>query len=902
MANRLALELVADANGLLKTLEQTQRQLNGFIKSSEAAGQALGGGVNRALDNFLGLAQGGAVAAGILAGGFLAAAGGAAALVQSAGRQAEMLEQTSQKTGIAVGTLQNWTVAMAQSGVGMDGLTRGVKQLSVQIVQSRTPNSQAAEKFSELGITANSVDDVLEQLADRFDMMPDGADKTRIAVELFGKAGQDLIPILNKGSAGLRESMNASKALGVVLSDDTVKSLAAADDAFDTLSVATKAAANQLAGLMAPAVTTVTESFSRGIGVVATFFGALNEGSKGGDNTIQFLKTINPFIRGLGGPGFNVEAMEKQAKDMTAFGEESKRLHDELIAKLEAEGRIQEDMGQRILADSLRRWREITAEMKAQEQLGRNVNALAEADRKERNADFARRLQQEEDINNLQFGPATVSEGMKSREAAVENLIRLMPELTHQEAALLALHNQQSGHDTIVATTEAFRNQNKEIERGILNLLQLYPELSRAQAEAQAIDQAQKGHQIMRETTEAWKDRNRELELGVEYAKADFQLQQAWYSQAPGLIGQADLARQKCFELLQAENDLRRQVIDETIFDEERKGAAIYALDLELQSKRIGIINQFPTFWERQLSSMVSSNAFSIASMTSSFNQATALWVQGKGTFDQFLEQSQTTLIQSGLQAAEQWLAELALSQLREMGMIATQEATKTAAETTASAARIGRASAEATAILSVYTAMETAKTAATTAAEAARLGITIGTNKAIMAGVISTLGGIAAVGNAALATMQIVVTTVSGIMAGIGAALIAGVFTAPIGAVMVGAAATLLATGTAAVATGIGVLQGALGTAIGSATALLATPFASGGIATGPTLGFMAEAGVPEAAIPLNDRGARFMQSMMGLGGSGAQEINLYVDGRLMTKQIVKHMPDVIHTKLGYT
>jgi hypothetical protein len=75
MANRLTLELVADANGLLKTMEQAQRQLNSFIKSADSAGQSLGGGVNQALDVFQGLARGGAAAAGVLAGGFVAAAG-----------------------------------------------------------------------------------------------------------------------------------------------------------------------------------------------------------------------------------------------------------------------------------------------------------------------------------------------------------------------------------------------------------------------------------------------------------------------------------------------------------------------------------------------------------------------------------------------------------------------------------------------------------------------------------------------------------------------------------------------------------------------------------------------------------------------------------------------------------
>lgn len=806
MANKLVLELIADSNNLLKALEQSQKSLNSFIRASETAGQSLGGGVNRALDNFMGLAKGGAVAAGILAGGVLAAAGAATALVESAGRQAEVLEQTSQKTGIAVTTLQSWTVAMAQSGLGMDSLTRGVKTLSDQIVQSRNPNSQAAEKFAELGLTATSVDGVLEQLADRFDMMPDGADKTRIAVELFGKAGQDLIPILNRGSAGFRESMEQSKALGAVLSTETVKALSTADDAFDTLGVATKAASNQLAGLMAPAVTAVTESLTKGIGVVATFFGALNEGSKGGENTIQFLKTLNPLIQKMGGPGFNVEAMEKQAKDMAAFGEATKQLHDEMIAKLEAEGRVQEYMGKRILVDNLTKWRAITAEMKAQEQLGRNVNAIAEADRKERNAAFARELQQQEEVNNLQFAPATLSDGMKAHEAAVENLIRLMPELNHQEAALQVLLNQQVAHDAIVSATAAY------------------------------------------------KDRNKELELGVEYARADFQQQQSWYQQAPGLIGQAELAREKGFDLLLAENDLRRQMIEETIFDEDRKNVAILALDVDLNAKRRQIIQQFPTFWEQQLQAIVASNAFSISSIMSSFNQATAMWIQGKGTFDDFIQQTQTTLIQSTLQATEQWLAQLALAQLRELGLIKTQEAAKTALKVTGDTSRVAS---NATADAAIVASNTTAASASATI---------WGASFASVMGAIELLG--TAVKAFFVETLWPMIvefaTSVVGVLEAIASALGLSALFGNVGGIF--AAGVLLA-------------------AVAGITAAVAMgAFASGGIVTGPTLGLMGEAGSPEAAIPLNDRGAAFMQKTMGLGGAGG---NIHVEMRIDSKKI---------------
>ncbi len=815
MANKLVLELIADSNNLLKSMEQAQRSITNFVKGSESAGQALGGGVNRALDTFSGLANGGAVAAGIFVGGLVAASGASTLMVKSAGAHAEAMEQVSAKTGISVTTIQSWTVAMAQSGIGTDALTRGVKQLSEQIVNSRQPNSQAAETFSQLGLTATSVDGVLSQLADRFEVMPDGAEKTTLAVQLFGKAGQELIPILNSGSAGLRDSMQASKSLGAVLSDDTVKALTSADDAFDRLGVATSAVTNQLAGLFAPAVGTVVDSLSRGVGVIAQFFGALNEGSKGGENTLQFLKTLNPLIQKLGGPGFNVEAMEQQAKDMAAFGEASKQLHDELIAKLEAEGRIQEDMGSRILVDLLAKWRQITAEQRAQEALGRTVNAMAERERKERNAAFALQLQQQEELNNQQFAPATLSEGMKAHQAAVENLIRLMPELNHQEAAFLALKNADDANDAI------------------------------------------------RNSLDAYRDRNKELELGVEYARADFQLQQSWYSQAPGLIDATNHVRMQGFQLVEAEADLRRQVIDETIFDEERKAAALLSLDMETSAKRRQIITQYPTFWEQQLQAIVASNALSLSSITTSFNNATAQWIQGKGTFDDFIIQSQTTLLTSALQFTEQWLAQLALGQLRELGMWQAQEAAKTAIKVTGDAARVVSNEAADAAIVASNTAAATASGTVWSASLDAVWGGIVLLGTAVKAFFVETLWPM----------IVSFATSVIGVLEAIATALGLSALFGNVGGII--AAGVLLA----AVA--------------GISAALAMGAFAQGGIVTGPTLGLMGEAGSPEAAIPLNDRGAAFMQKTLGLGGAGGTiHIELRIDSKKMGEAILPALP----------
>ena len=44
---------------------------------------------------------------------------------------------------------------------------------------------------------------LFSEVANKFSKMEDGAGKVSLAVALFGRAGMDMIPILNKGSVGI---------------------------------------------------------------------------------------------------------------------------------------------------------------------------------------------------------------------------------------------------------------------------------------------------------------------------------------------------------------------------------------------------------------------------------------------------------------------------------------------------------------------------------------------------------------------------------------------------------------------------------------------------------------------------------------------------------------------------
>ena len=178
------------------------------------------------------------------------------------------------------------------------------------------------------------------------------------------------------------------------------------------------------------------------------------------------------------------------------------------------------------------------------------------------------------------------------------------------------------------------------------------------------------------------------------------------------------------------------------------------------------------------------------------------------------------------------------------------------------------------------HTAMEAANVAATltatgtmAAANTAAAGTSTAVWGAASTAIFGFFGAITAGFTALAAGLVTAVTAVgtfiAGVMTAVAELLADTIFGIPVAVVILGGVAALL---------------GAL-----AATDNL-PGFAKGGITFGPAL--FGEAG-PEAAIPLNSRGAAFMQDAFGFSGagSGPVTINLHIDGRLAARAILPHL-----------
>lgn len=179
IAGTLEIQLLANMARLQKDMDEAKRAVGGAMASIEKS-------INVAKAAFAALA--GVVSVGMFA-----------SFIRSAADAADEMNDLSQRVGIAVKDLAKYELAASQSGTTMDALAKGIKGLGASI-------HEHGDALKAAGISARDADGAMRQVADLFARMPDGIEKTNLAVKLLGKSGMDLIPMLNMGAEGLDDS------------------------------------------------------------------------------------------------------------------------------------------------------------------------------------------------------------------------------------------------------------------------------------------------------------------------------------------------------------------------------------------------------------------------------------------------------------------------------------------------------------------------------------------------------------------------------------------------------------------------------------------------------------------------------------------------------------------------
>jgi hypothetical protein len=206
--------------------------------------------LGRLESSFLSLNKVGSMAARIFTGGVLVN------LAKSAFEAADATADAAARAGIAVETFSRLQFAAKMTDSSMEALTTGVQKFQVAISNAAAGNKQAQKTLAEFGLSVEqlrglSIEQQLGAVADSFAKIQSPADRTRLAVELFGRsAGPQLVPLLTQGKKGLTDLMAEADRLGVTMSSQAAAAIDQTDAAVKRLTASIGGFKNQVvAGL-----------------------------------------------------------------------------------------------------------------------------------------------------------------------------------------------------------------------------------------------------------------------------------------------------------------------------------------------------------------------------------------------------------------------------------------------------------------------------------------------------------------------------------------------------------------------------------------------------------------------------------------------------------------------------
>ena len=146
--------------------------------------------------------------------------------------------------------------AQEAGGVEASAVDAGIKKMQIAL-------SKGSAAFAQLGLDVSQLKsagavEAFSQIADKFSQISDHSDKLRIATEIFGKGGTELVSTLSNGRDAIDESVGFMVRLGG-LTDAQVLAVQDSNDAWDRVGIAVEGISTKLAAEAAPAFLLVAE-------------------------------------------------------------------------------------------------------------------------------------------------------------------------------------------------------------------------------------------------------------------------------------------------------------------------------------------------------------------------------------------------------------------------------------------------------------------------------------------------------------------------------------------------------------------------------------------------------------------------------------------------------------------
>jgi hypothetical protein len=255
-----------------------QNVIKGFSGGPIAGLKGMFSGVGDGLSNAF--SSGGASLAGIapqlavmgtVATATVAAVARLTSALGAVGAEVERTQQLASRLGVSFQEYETLKVAASNAGVEVESLAGAQTKFLKAVSEARGGAKEQAAAFAAIGISQREIEttnpnELLEQAAKKLNAIEDPATRAALAMKLFGKSGNDVLPAL----AAIDATRQGMARLGGTMGQVDVNRFATLDDAFDSVGVAGTRLAVTL-------LTPFTEFFSRSAKGIAAIAGGFSK-------------------------------------------------------------------------------------------------------------------------------------------------------------------------------------------------------------------------------------------------------------------------------------------------------------------------------------------------------------------------------------------------------------------------------------------------------------------------------------------------------------------------------------------------------------------------------------------------------------------------------------------------
>jgi hypothetical protein len=184
------------------------------------------------------------------------------------------LVDMSQRTGVSVEALGGLKYAAEQSGASLEDLEGGIKNMQVAMHDAASGADSARKKFAALGLSIKDLknlppDQAFLKIAEAISKIQNPSRQAALSLELLGKRGLMLLPLMRAGAAGIKVMVDEAARLGIVMSTEDAIAAEAFGDATAKALTQIKVAFIRLGAAVLPILEPVISKFSDALKVIA---------------------------------------------------------------------------------------------------------------------------------------------------------------------------------------------------------------------------------------------------------------------------------------------------------------------------------------------------------------------------------------------------------------------------------------------------------------------------------------------------------------------------------------------------------------------------------------------------------------------------------------------------------